>query len=272
MSATDAPLLLTGASGTIGRILAPFLAAKGYPLRLSDIVAFPDPLPANAKFIPMDLADAAAVKAAAEGVRTILHFGGVNGEHSEPSIIPANVVGTANIFEAARLAGARVVFASSNHIVGFHPRGRTLTIADEFRPDGLYAVSKIYGEMLGRLYLSKHGVESIHLRIGSCLPRPVDRRQLSTWLSHGDLERLIIAAIEAVEPGFAVVWGISRNTRAWWEGDDAHRIGYSPEDDAEVYAPSIPPPSDELVAALYQGGGICAVGYTRPPPLRREGA
>ena len=260
------PILLTGAAGTIGRVLTPLLAVRGYRLRLTDILDFPDEVPQNATFIRMDIADGDAVMSAVEGVSAILHFGGVNGEHSHEAILPANVIGTSNMYEAARRFGARMVFASSNHTIGFHPRSRAITAREEFRPDGFYAISKIYGEMLGQLYLAKHGVESVHLRIGSCLPRPVDTRQLSTWLSHPDLERLILAALNAEAPGCAIVWGISNNTRAWWSGDDAARIGYSPQDNAEDYAAEIAHADEHPAAAHYQGGGICAIDYTRQRP------
>ncbi|HTN63785.1 MAG TPA: NAD(P)-dependent oxidoreductase [Devosia sp.] len=261
------PILLTGASGTIGRVLTPLLAAHGYRLRLTDLVDFPDTVPDGSRFFRMDIADRDAVMAAVEGVSAILHFGGINGEHSHDAMLAANVVGTSNLYEAARRFGARMVFASSNHIMGFHPRSRPLTAQAEFRPDSFYAISKIYGEMLGQLYFAKHGVESVQLRIGSCLPRPTDIRQLSTWLSHPDLERLIVAALSAEAPGCAVVWGISNNKRAWWSDDDAARIGYRPQDDAEVYAGETAGSDEHLAAAHYQGGGICAIDYSREPPL-----
>ncbi|HTM79416.1 MAG TPA: NAD(P)-dependent oxidoreductase, partial [Devosia sp.] len=113
----------------------------------------------------------------------------------------------------------------------------------------------------------KHGVESVLLRIGSCLPRPSDIRQLSTWLSHPDLARLILAALTAETPGCAIVWGISNNKRAWWSGDDAARIGYRPEDDAEVFAGEIAESDEHQASAHYQGGGICAIDYSRDPTL-----
>lgn len=263
-------ILLTGASGTIGRVLTPLLAARGYLLRLTDVRPFPDTLPEGAQFFAMDLADREAVMTAVDGVSAILHFGGVNGEHTHDAILPANVIGTSNMYEAAHLFGARMIFASSNHTIGFHPRCRPITAKDEFRPDGFYAISKIYGEMLGQLYFAKHGVQSVLMRIGSCLPRPVDVRQLSIWLSHADLERLILAALNAENPGCAIVWGISNNTRAWWRGDDAARIGYFPQDDAEAFAGDIAPVEEHPASAHYQGGLICAVDYTRDPPYLEE--
>jgi uronate dehydrogenase len=255
--------LLTGASGTLGRFLAPLLSSRYGSLLMADIADFPGPLPPGARFERADLCDAAAIARLAEGMDAIVHFGGINTEKSFETILSANIVGVANVFEAARQAGARFVFASSNHTIGFYERGQTLAVTDPGRPDGFYGLSKLYGEMLGRLYFDKHGVESVHLRIGSCLSRPTEPRHLFTWLSYPDLERLVCRAVEADNPGVAAVWGISANTRSWWRGDDAGRIGYCPADNAETYADSLSPATDDAVSARYQGGVICAKGYTR---------
>lgn len=264
-------ILLTGASGTLGRFLAPLLSSRYGSLLMTDIADFPDPLPPGARFERADLCDAAAIARLAEGMDAIVHFGGINTEKSFETILSANIVGVANVFEAARQAGARVVFASSNHTVGFYERGQTLAVTDPGRPDGFYGLSKLYGEMLGRLYFDKHGVESVHLRIGSCLSRPTEPRHLSTWLSYPDLERLVCRAVEADDPGVAAVWGISANTRSWWRGDDAGRIGYCPADNAETYADSLSPAADDAVSARYQGSAICAKGFTRDSPGEAAG-
>ena len=121
-------IVLTGASGTLGRVLAAGLAARYAPLVLTDIAAFPDPLPHGARFIPADLTDAAVMAELCEGASAIVHFGGINGEKPFETILSGNIVGTHTIFEAARRNGARVVYASSNHVVGFYPRDARLDI------------------------------------------------------------------------------------------------------------------------------------------------
>lgn len=251
-------VLLTGASGTLGRILAPALAAAGYRLRLSDIVPFPDPMPAGAEFVAADLGDAEAVARATEDMTDIVHFGGINGERDVAAIMRVNILGANHVFEAARKVGARVTYASSNHAIGFYRRGESVTTEDPFRPDSHYGLSKAYAETLGRLFFDKYGVENIHLRIGSCLPRPTEPRHLSTWLSPADLVRLVLACLKAPDPGFAVAWGISRNDRAWWRGGDGERIGYVPRDEAEAFAAEVGPATDDPIAARYQGGAFCS--------------
>jgi uronate dehydrogenase len=254
-------IVLTGASGILGRVLAPRLSRLGYALRLSDLNAFPDRLPENAEFIHADLVDEAAIGKLVAGSEAILHFGGVNGERPFRQVMESNLLGLTHVFEAARQGRQRVIFASSNHTIGYYERGVEIGASDPPRPDGYYGLSKVYGEMLGQMMLYKHGIESVHLRIGSCLPRPSEARHLSTWLSYDDFERLIVAALETPSPGHAIVWGVSANTASWWKADDAARIGYFPQDNAARFTPL-----DEVgdpISRRYQGGSIAALGYTR---------
>ena len=254
-------ILLTGASGTLGRMLAPRLARRGYALRLSDIVAFPDALPQGAEFVQADLVDEAAVQKLVRGTNAIVHLGGISVEKPFRPVIDANILGLTHLFEAAREGRQRVVFASSNHTIGFYERGERLSVRDPMRPDGYYGLSKAYGELLARMMFDKHGLESVHMRIGSCLQKPSEARHLSTWLSHDDLERLVLAAVEASATGHAIVWGVSANRQSWWGDGDAARIGYVPQDDAERFAPL--PQEGDPVTRRFQGGSFTAHDYTR---------
>ena len=112
------------------------------------------------------------------------------------------------IFSKARAAtSARVIFASTNHTIGFHERSEPLTEDCHFRPDSFYGLSKAYGELLARHYWDKHGVESGLLRIGSCFEVPADQRQLSTWLSFRDLTDLVSRCIDVTESRMLGVLG-----------------------------------------------------------------
>ena len=187
MDKPSKPVLLTGASGLLGQVLAKALGAQGWTLRLTDRVPFPGELPENASFRLADLNDGPAILRLAEGCGTILHFGGASVELPFETVIGPNVRGLYHVYEAARREKARMVFASSNHVIGFHERGQVLDDDSYFRTDGYYGLSKAYGELMGRLYWDKHGVESVFLRIASCIAEPNDDRMLSTWLSFGDL-------------------------------------------------------------------------------------
>ncbi len=276
-SSTDLDtVLLTGAAGTLGRVLVPSLRGLCRRLVLSDLPAACAGLSAapasgglaEVVVTPCDLADGAAVHALLAGVQAVVHLGGVSTEQPFDVIAPANLHGVFHLYDAARRQGTRrIVFASSNHVSGCRATGETVTPEHPPRPDGLYGVSKLFGEGLARLYWDRAGIESVCLRIGSALPRPVDRRGLSTWLSWPDLARLVTASLTTPDVGFVVAYGISANTRRWWDTQAAwDRIGYVPQDDAEAYAAEVAhvaPPDDTPMARL-QGGAFLGMGDFGP--------
>lgn len=264
----DRPILLTGASGNLGRLIAEGLGARGWTLRLTDLAPFPHPLPPGAVFEPVDLNDGVALLRLAEGCGTILHFGGISVDRPFEEVLGPNLRGLHHVYEAARRERARVVFASSNHAVGFHERATPLDADCAFRPDSFYGLSKAYGELMGRLYFDKHGVENVNIRIGSCFPEPVDARMLASWLSASDLVALIARCVLADRVGHAVVWGASANAAmTWWRHDNRGRIGWQPEDSADGHAARLADKvSGNPVQERYQGGGYAAAGYSRAEP------
>ena len=265
MSVSGRPLLLTGASGGLGRALAALLGSLEREIRLTDIVPFPDPVPDGASFEIADLVDREAIARLAQGCGTILHFGGCSVEKPFDEVLGPNIVGLYHVYEAARSAKARVLFASSNHTVGFYERTTTIGAGDPLLPDGYYGCSKVYGEMLGRLYWHKHGVESVLVRIGSCFPKPIDARMLATWLSYGDLARLVERVVLADRTDCAVVWGVSKNSRmTWWRDDARALIGWEPQDSADIYADELcAKTSGDPVIETYQGGGYVKMDWSR---------
>jgi uronate dehydrogenase len=262
------PVLLTGASGNLGRALTRALAAQGWTLRLTDIVPFPDKLPAGAGFTRADLNDGVTMLRLAEGCGAILHFGGVSVERPFEEVLGPNIRGLYHVYEAARREGARVIFASSNHSIGFHERSATIDADDPFMPDGFYGLSKAYGELMGRLYWQKHGVESVSIRIGSSFPEPVDARMLATWLSYDDLSRLVSRCVVTESVGCSVIWGASANQRMTWWGKDARDVvGWAPQDSADPFAGQLAGKvTDDPVVERYMGGAYCAMDYTRKTP------
>ena len=259
------PVLLTGASGALGRQLTLHLAGLGWTLMLTDIAPFPDPLPANCRFERADLADGAALLRLAEGCGTILHFGGVSVERPFSEVLMPNVAGIYHIYEAARREKARVIFASSNHAIGFHERSTKLDADCQMLPDGYYGLSKAYGELMGRMYWYKHGVENVNVRIGSSLPEPNNERMLSTYLSFDDLCRLCESATLAARTESCVIWGASDNRRSFWGQDARETIGWQPLDTADEFAAQlVGVVSGDPIVERYQGGGFTVIDRTRP--------
>lgn len=268
------PVLLTGASGALGRVLVRSLGALGWQLALTDIAPFPDEIPAGATFTSADLSDGVAILRLAEGCGTIIHLGGVSVERPFEDVIGPNIRGLYHIYEAARREKARVIFASSNHSVGFHERTQSLPPDTAFLPDGYYGLSKAYGELMGRLYWFKHGVESVFIRIGSCFAEPSNARMLASWLSYNDLSRLVERCVLTPTVGCTVVWGTSNNTRmTWWRDDARHALGWAPVDSADPFAGQLAGKvSGDPVEERYMGGAYCSIDYSRGEPAPVWGA
>jgi uronate dehydrogenase len=259
--APERPILVTGASGNLGCDLVPRLAAQGWQLRLTDLQPYPAALPAGAHFQGADLNDRGAILEVARGCAAIVHFGGLVTYGDFESVIGPNMRGTYHVFEAARAHGLRVVYASSNHVAGFHERSTRLDKDSPLRPDSYYGISKVVGEMLARFFWDRNAVESVSLRIGSCFEEPRQERMLATWLSRDDLAQLVTRSVLAPRTGCAVVWGASRNSAGWWVGDDRGLIGWEPRDSADGWAGRVR--ADALgPASRFQGGGFCEIDYT----------
>jgi uronate dehydrogenase len=240
-------VLLTGAAGGLGTLMRGLLPAYGYELRLLDIL----PIDGEPGAITADLADEAALREAVRGVDAIIHLAGISLEASFEKILRANIEGTHHLYEAAREEGiGRIVFASSNHAVGFTPRPQEadplVPIDTPRRPDTFYGLSKAFGEDLAQFYWDKHGLETVSVRIGSCFMEPTSVRNLSVWMSPGDGARLFHAALTAERVAHTVVYGSSANTRLWWDLSTARAIGYEPQDDSEQYAEKLIAEQGEL--------------------------
>jgi uronate dehydrogenase len=261
---TASRILITGAAGEIGSVLRAALHDGGRTLRLLDI----KPQAAareREECVTADLADVPALNDAMRDIGCVVHLAGVPREGAWDAILPNNVIGTYNVFEAARAAGVRrVIFASSNHVIGYYRATQAIGIEEPERPDSRYGVSKAYGEALGRLYADKYGLEIACLRIGSFRARPQDARQLATWISHRDMVELTRCCIDARGFHFLVLYGVSNNARNRWLNPHAAKIGYRPVDNAEDYAAeleSIAPPAGDP-AAEFHGGAFCALEFS----------
>jgi uronate dehydrogenase len=254
-------VLLTGAAGDVGRRLRKLLGSV-YELRLSDIKT-PADLRADERFVPADLADLAQVEAAVDGVEGIIHLGGFSVEGPWETILQSNIIGCYNLFEAARRKGVkRVVFASSNHAVGFYPRHRRIGTDVTVRPDSRYGVSKAFGEALGALYADKHGLGVLCLRIGHVLDAPADRRRLSIWLASEDLAQLVRIGLEHPELRFEIFYGVSNNERTWWDNSRAYIYGYRPtgraEDHRDAALAEQATLAPDAIGDFFQGGPFCS--------------
>jgi uronate dehydrogenase len=231
-------VLLTGAAGQIAQMVRPLLTELGWELHCLDRAPAGD-----LDVMSIDVLDADALDAATAGCGAVIHLAGIPTEAPLARILEANVQGTQAVLDAALRRGIRrVILASSNHAVGFQERSDTpLGVDIRPRPDSFYGVSKVAVEALGQLYADRFGLEVVSLRIGSCRPKPRSILELSTWLSPADAARLLSASLTGHVHGHVIAYGISANTRAWWDLSSARALGYEPQDDAEAYADQVPP-------------------------------
>ena len=252
MAETKKRILVTGAAGRIGSFLREALGDK-YELAGIDRVPAPDSTVA-------DLTDLSSILPAFQGQDVVVHLA-AEPRHT-PDIgwdllMPDNVVATANVYEAARKGGVeRVVFFSSMHVDGLYERdhpysaiadgrydglkpGHVDLVTHEMppRPDGPYAVSKIFGETLGRYYAEGHGISVICLRLGTVgrEDRPgSDPRSYVSWLSHRDLARIVERCVDVGDIAYDIFFAASGNTWKIYDTPRAWRVlGFQPQDNAE---------------------------------------
>ena len=256
MTAAARRVLVTGAEGTIGTAVREHLAGR---YELVSLTLKPQAFPSHVA----DIAELDAIRPAFADCDAVVHLAASPAiETPWEDVLRNNLVGTYNVYEAARLAGCeRIVFASSNHAVGMYEVDgapqiyqlddpRVVDHTAELRPDSLYGVSKVYGEALGRLYHERHGLSVFNLRIGSVRPdddptlpssNPLldlddagrHARMRAVWLSRRDCAELIGACLDAASVEWAVVYGVSANPTRFWDLEHASELlGWEPQDAA----------------------------------------
>jgi uronate dehydrogenase len=266
-------VLITGAAGSIGSYLRGTLRGK-YLLRLSDVQNI-ETLAEGEEFVAADVTDSNALPSLMEDVHGIVHLGGVPREDAWEPILDVNIVGTYNVFEAARQKGVeRFIFASSNHAIGFYPRAQRIDTDVTVRPDSRYGVSKAFAEALGSLYADKYGLRVMCIRIGNVADEPVDVRRLSIWVSPRDLSQLVEIGLEHPDMRYEIVYGVSDNARGWWDNTNAERLGYAPRDRSEDYAEKVlaraPAPDPDSIPERVQGGDFAVIEKGGGAPLTRK--
>ena len=263
-------LLITGANGGLGSVCRQRLGHLARTVRLGARKGLGEAGP-NEEIVYCDLGDKEAVAAMVEGCDGIVHMGGQSVEAPWSTIRNANIDGVFNLYEAARNASVkpRIIFASSNHAIGFHEQSTRLDANSPVRPDSLYGLSKVFGESLARLYYDKFGIETASIRIGSSFPEPANHRMLATWFSYDDLVLLIERIFEVPRLGCPIIYGASANDASWWDNREVSYLGWQPKDNAETFRQKIDaamdrPPADDVVA-IYQGGKFCGDGIHEEP-------
>lgn len=228
-------IAITGAAGLVGTGLRQQLRERGYRLLSLDIKPITDCGPQE-KSAVVDICDQAALTELLRGCDAVVHLAACTTDAAWPDQVRLSVEGNISLFDAAREAGVmRVVYASSHHVVGLHPRqphGPAMGVEAKLRPDSRYAVGKAFGESIGALYAYKYDMQVMAVRIGNVNTRPIDRRRLGSWFSWRDLGQLVSIGIEHPDVVFDVVYGISDATGRHYDNSTAFALGYRPQDGA----------------------------------------
>lgn len=262
-------LLITGAAGDLGRAMRERLGDLATEIRVADRKDV-GPLSDGETPFVCDLADREAVFEMVRGCDGIIHFGGQPIEAPWSVIRDSNIEGMVNLYEAARANGhPRIVYASSNHAVGYYEQTNVIDSTAPTRPDSLYGVSKVFGEALASMYHDKFGQETAIIRIGSSLPAPLDHRMLSTWLSYRDFAELIRCVFRAPKLGCPIIFGVSENKPAFWDNSQSDFLGWKPQDSAEIFRAQMEKdqPNRDMSAAdaIWVGGSFTADGIHDEP-------
>jgi uronate dehydrogenase len=251
-------LLITGAGGIVGAGLRRELAPHHPRMRLFDRAPI-DRLAEGEELAIGDITDIESLRRSMHGVTGIVHLAGCTTDAAIEEQIDGNIRGLLNLLEAAREAGVeRVVLASSHHVVGYYPRRRRIGTDVLLRPDSRYGLTKAFAEQAGAMYADKYGLRVMCIRIGYVADQPVDRRRLSIWSSWRDLGQLVRIGLSHASLRYAVVYGVSNNTRGFFDNDTAYKLGYAPQDDAEAFAQQVLkdiPPEDETLVGTHAMGG-----------------
>ncbi|MDA0769059.1 MAG: NAD(P)-dependent oxidoreductase [Chloroflexi bacterium] len=249
-------VVITGFGGRIARVLRENLGDK---YEFSGI----DRVPVEGlNSLTADLTNFDAILPVFQGKDVVVHLAAEPRHTTDIGwdiLLPDNVVATANVFEAARRGGVkRIIFFSSMHVdgkyeldypysaiaegnyEGLEPEKIPLVAHDmPDRPDGPYAVSKIFGEALARYYAEEYEMTSICIRLGTVSPanRPgSDPRSFVSWFSHRDLVTMVDRSIEVKNVTFDIFFGASGNTWKIYDTPRAWRVlGAEPQDDSESF-------------------------------------
>lgn len=235
-------VVVTGAAGRIGARLCGKLADHGHDVVGADRVKLSSP-PHGWRFEHADISDQAATTELLRDHRAdgVVHLAGNPHESSLREALNSHVLLTQTVLHAMNSAGTRrLVYASSNHAVGFLPKTDGLAPSGTRpRPDTYYGTANAAAEALVSLWVDRYDIEAVCVRIGSVAEKPTSRHLMALWLSPSDTARLMNACLTAADVRYEVIFGMSANTRGWFDLGPAMALGYQPQDDSERFAAEI---------------------------------
>lgn len=245
--------LVLGALNPAGLLVREVLRGLDVPVLAvdRDLVT---PISPNERVEQSDYYDPRDMDALCRGADVVISVAGLGTPLDQGNDLTNAINAISGIYEAARINGVRrVIGCSPDAIVGLYRRSAVLDHLSLPRPESRRGVAGAIQESIASLYAYKHGISALCIRMGSLAPEPADERMLSTWISPDDFRRLIRVALMA-DYCYEVVYGVSANTRGWWDNSNAKRLGYRPRDNAERFADRLPDGrSSDMVLNVLQG-------------------
>ena len=224
-------ILVTGAAGAVGTAVVKGMKDR-YSLRGFDRAPMPDIEDA----IVGDVTDFDVVLQATQDMEAVIHLAGnPSGGAPWEDILQNNIIGTYNVFEAARQNGVRrIAFASRAGLLAPYPKDIMRTVDMTPRPETYYSISKVFGENLGYMYSARFDMEFVSVRIGN-FKRDRDLPTHPHQLSHGDAARVFEQAVTQPGVKFEVVFGVSDSTWALYDLEHGRQvIDYHPQDKSDA--------------------------------------
>ena len=242
---------ITGADGTIGTVLRNGLPGQH---ELKSFTLEENPELGSTK---IDLSKSTQIFGKFSGLDALIHLAADPSPNAPwKSVQQNNIEATYNVFNECMKAGiSKIVFASTNHTQHgdtlltttetLDPsKNKILSLSDPTNPDSFYAVSKLFGENLGKYFSEKYGIQFVGLRIGWVVKgndptimrgTPSEDYMRAMYLSHQDCIHAFQKALE-VDKKFLLAYAISNNARKVFElSETIDALDYHPVDDAETF-------------------------------------
>jgi len=242
---------ITGADGTIGTVLRNGLSEQ------HELTSFTLEENQELGSTKMDLSKSAEVVGKFSGLDALIHLAADPSPDAPwESVQPNNIEATYNVFNECRRAGvSKIIFASTNHTQHgdtlltttetLDPsKNKILSLSDPTNPDSLYAVSKLFGENLGKYFSERYGIQFVGLRIGWVVKgndptimqdTPSEDYMRAMYLSHRDCVHAFERSLE-VDKKYLLAYAISNNSRKVFElTETIATLDFHPVDDAETF-------------------------------------
>lgn len=229
-------ILVTGAGGAIGRLICPSLQANGYRIRSFDKV--------HVEYVEDrvcgELEDLTSLRQAARGIDTIIHLAACSDDADFLSqLVPSNVIGLHNVFEAARLEGVPRFNLASSCLTVDHTQFDEVTTVNDRLPVDHYGLTKLWAEDMGRLYSHRYGISVLATRLGWVVRNQAEFDEMKStpggtdlYLSHQDVRRFFLCALQADFAPFAVAYAFSKQTPELFDMTTTKSLlNYMPSDD-----------------------------------------